>query len=102
MKVIYEITVTVNDEIIATYEKYMREQHIPDLLQTGNFSSAFFTRSDKNRYRIQYHAHDQQALDEYLKNDATRLREDFAEHFPVGVEVSRENWEVLQFFKVKE
>lgn len=74
----------------------MCERHIPDLLQTGYFSDALFSRSDKNRYRIQYHAHNQSALDEYLKNDATRLREDFAEHFPVGVEVSRENWEILQ------
>lgn len=96
MKIIYEITVTVNDELIGDYEKYMREQHIPDLLNTGNFSNAFFTRAGKNRYRIQYHAHNKAALDQYLANDATRLREDFAGHFPVGVEVSRENWEVLQ------
>jgi hypothetical protein len=37
-------------------------------------------------------------LDEYLAKDAPRLREDFNSHFPEGVEVSRENWEILEEF----
>ena len=72
---IYEITAVVNDKWIEEYEKYMRETHIPDLLATEYFRGAKFTRSDKNRYRIQYEAHDQKALDEYLKTDAQRLRQ---------------------------
>lgn len=95
---IYEITATVSDELIENYEKYMREQHIPDLLQTGHFVHAYFTRSGENRYRIQYFAHDQEALDDYLQNDAPRLREDFNQHFPEGIEVSRENWEILEAY----
>ncbi len=96
--IIYEITATVRADLIESYEKYMRETHIPDLLETGFFSGAKFTFSGENRYRIQYEAHDQKALDEYLKTDATRLREDFLAHFGEGVEVSRENWEVLQIW----
>ena len=96
--IIYEITATVSGELIETYEKYMRERHIPDLLATGYFAQAFFTRSNANRYRIQYHAHDQKALDDYLQKHAPRLREDFNLHFPAGVEVSRENWNILQMF----
>ncbi|NJM53260.1 MAG: DUF4286 family protein [Blastocatellia bacterium] len=64
---IYEITAIVSDELIENYEKYMREQHIPDLLQTGHFVQAYFTRSGENRYRIQYFAHDQKSLDDYLQ-----------------------------------
>jgi hypothetical protein len=96
--IIYEITATVSDDLIESYEKYMREQHIPDLIATGYFTKAYFTRSGENRYRIQYHAHDQKVLDEYLAKDAPRLREDFNSHFPEGVEVSRENWEILEEF----
>lgn len=94
--IIYEITAIVREDLIEAYEKYMRERHIPDLLETAFFVAAFFTRSGENRYRVQYHAHDQQSLDEYLQTKAEFLRRDFLAHFGEGVTVSRENWEVLQ------
>lgn len=94
--IIYEITAIVRKDLIEEYEKYMRERHILDLLATGFFSAAFFTRSDENRYRVQYHAPDQKSLDEYLQTRADFLRRDFLAHFGKGVEVSRENWEILQ------
>lgn len=94
--VIYEITAAVRADLVEKYEKYMRERHIPDLLDTGYFQRAYFTRAPENRYRIQYHARDQKALGEYLKTKAEFLRADFLAHFPEGIEVSRENWNVLQ------
>jgi len=99
--IIYEITATVRADLIEDYEKYMRETHIPDLLETGFFGGAKFARSSANRYRIQYEAHDQKALDDYLATAAARLREDFLSHFGEGIELSRENWEVLQIWKNK-
>ena len=98
--VIYEITAVVRADLIEDYEEYMRERHIPDLLATAYFSGAALTRSAEGRYRIQYRAHDQAALDEYLEREAGRLRSDFVAHFPVGAEVSREIWEVLQDWTV--
>ncbi|MEP6903588.1 MAG: DUF4286 family protein [Actinomycetota bacterium] len=97
--IIYEITCIVRADSIEKYEKYMRELHIPDLLTTNYFSGAKFTRSGENRYRIQYEADDQKALDDYLSLGAVHLRADFLAHFPEGVELSRENWEVLQIWK---
>jgi hypothetical protein len=94
--IIYEITAVVQAELTEDYEKYMREQHIPDLLATGYFSGAYLTRSGENRFRIQYHAHNQKALDEYLQKDAARLRADSLSHFPEGIALTRENWEILQ------
>lgn len=97
--IIYEITATVRADLIEKYEIYMRDRHIPDLLETGFFHGAKFARSGENRYRIQYLAHDQEALDEYLQTDAASLREDFLAHFGEGVEVSRENWNVLEVWE---
>lgn len=94
--VIYEITTTVEENSVETYEKYMREQHIPDLLATGFFTRAFFTRSAENAYRVQYHAPNRTSLDEYLKSEADRLRADFAAHFPKGISVEREVWEIVE------
>lgn len=96
--IIYEITAMVRADLVESYEKYMRERHIPDLLETGFFRGAKFARAGENRYRIQYEAHDQAALDEYLNTEAARLRADFLAHFGEGIAVSRENWEVLQIW----
>jgi hypothetical protein len=96
---IYEITATIRADLAEKYETYMIEEHIPDLLATGFFSGARIMRSGEDCYRIQYEARDQKALDAYLDAEAARLRADFLAHFPEGVEVSRENWEVLQIWK---
>ena len=96
--IIYEIAATIRADLVEDYEKYMRETHIPELLETGFFAGAKFTRTSANRYRIQYEAHDQNALDEYLETKAGQLRADFLAHFPAGIELSREHWEVLQIW----
>jgi hypothetical protein len=93
--VIYEITAIVQANLVEAYEKYMRGRHIPDLLETKYFHAAYFTRTLENRYRIQYHARDEEILRKYLKTEAERLRADFNTHFPEGIEVSREVWIVL-------
>ena len=94
---IYEITATVDANIAAEYEKYMAEQHIPDLLATGHFAAAFFAKNG-NTYRIGYHADSQEHLDAYLTNDAERLRGELLEQFPKGIEVTRQNLEIIALF----
>ena len=94
--VIYEITAVVRPELVEEYEKYMRARHIPDLLATNYFERVYIMRTLENRYRIQYFARGEEALREYLDTDAERLRADFHAHFPEGVELVREVWEVLQ------
>jgi hypothetical protein len=94
--VTYEITAQVRIDIVDSYEEYMRERHIPDVLASGHFSAATFSRSTAGRYRIRYEAFDQAALDEYLKSDAAALRQHFTDHFPEGIELSRENWTLVQ------
>jgi hypothetical protein len=96
---IYEITATVDVELIADYEKYMTERHIPDLLATGHFAAAFFANNG-NVYRIGYHADTSEQFDEYIETHAERLRADFAEHFPNGVEVSRQVLEIVRLYPV--
>lgn len=94
--VIYEITASVREQFIEAYEKYMWEQHIPDLMATGHFARAEFTRGENGVYSIRYLAHGRLDLENYLHNDAERLRADFASHFPSGVEVTRAIWDVLE------
>jgi hypothetical protein len=97
--VVYEITAKVEPQFIEQYEDYMRRRHIPDLLATGYFCAAQFERSYSGRYRIRYEARSQADLEKYLETEAVRLRADFTENFPAGVEVSRELWRVVQFWE---
>lgn len=92
--VTYEVTAAVRSDLAATYERYMRG-HIAELLATGRFVRATFARARGHRYRIRYEANDQESVDRYIAEDAPRLRADFAEHFPDGIELSREIWETI-------
>jgi hypothetical protein len=96
MMIIYEITAEVEENLIKSYEKYMREQHIPDLMHTGNFQTAEMAEISAGKYRIRYAAKDQETLDDYIETKAKDLREDFLKHFPDGVKLSREFLKVLQ------
>ena len=93
--VTYEVTAKVRADLVDQYESYMR-RHIAEVLATGKFVAATFARAPGGNYRARYDAADHQALDRYLAEDTTRLRADFAEHFPNGVELSRVVWETLQ------
>jgi uncharacterized protein DUF4286 len=94
--VIYEVTTIVEQRLIEAYERYMRQIHIPDLLATGCFRGASLTRAATGRYRVRYEAPSEADLERYLAVHATRLREDFASHFPEGVTASREVWVPIQ------
>ncbi len=98
---IYEVTATVEGELSADFESFMTEKHIPELLATEYFTAAFFAQ-DGCEYRIGYHADSRKHLDEYLANDAERLRADMAEHFPTGVEVSRRVFDIVALFPGRE
>lgn len=92
--IIYEITATVAPGLVAEYERYMQEHHIPALLATGCFRSAAFTCSAAGRYRMRYDAPDEADLARYLATHAERLRAEFTGRFPAGIQLSREVWTV--------
>ncbi|MEO5857801.1 MAG: DUF4286 family protein [Pyrinomonadaceae bacterium] len=93
----YEITAIVRGDLTAKFESYMTERHIPDVIATGAFESSTFLRSGEGRYRISYLT-SREGLDGYLREQAPALRAHVAESFPEGVEISREEWEVLSVF----
>jgi hypothetical protein len=94
--IIYEVTAIVEARLTEAYERYMRQQHIQDVLATGCFQSADFARNAPGHYRMRYEASTDADLERYLATHAARLREDAASHFPEGVALSREVWTVIQ------
>jgi hypothetical protein len=97
--VTYEITATVRKNLCQAYESYMLTRHIDDLMRTKHFVSATFSRSKPGRYRIRYEAADRSSLEKYLSEDAPRLREHLSKTFPDGIDLSREEWEVMGTFE---
>lgn len=93
--VTYEVTATVDLALVDRYEEYMQKHHIPDLLATGCFVDATFSRSAPGRYRIRYEAADQDVLGTYLRNHAASLRGRVDHEFGAAVRLSREMWTVL-------
>jgi hypothetical protein len=51
------------------------------------------------RFRTRYFALDRAALERYLAEHASRLRNDFQRHFGEGSTVRREVWEVLEVWE---
>ena len=94
--VTYEITAEVREDLVPEYEAFMRGTHVPDLLGTGYFVGASFSRSTAGRYRVRYEARDAASLERYLAEQAPRLRSHFDARFPDGVRLSREVWTVVQ------
>jgi hypothetical protein len=94
--VTYEITATVRADLVSAYERFMRERHIPDLLATGHFTAASFGRSRTGRYRIRYEAKSREALDRYIAEDAPRLRAHLQSELSEGVDVTREEWDIVE------
>jgi hypothetical protein len=91
----YQVTATVASELRVRYELFMRERHIPDVLATGLFTGARFSRSDEGRYQATYQLAGRAELEKYVEVHAARLQADFAAHFPEGVELSRASWTTL-------
>ena len=98
--IIYEVTAIVEARLVETYERYMREHHIPDVLASGCFQSADLASAAPGRYRMRYEASTDEDLERYLATHAARLREDFASRFPEGVALSREVWTAVQRWDV--
>jgi hypothetical protein len=95
--VIYQVNLKVSDYLISDFEKYMLEEHIPDVLKTGKFHRCVFARREKGNYQIEYFTN-REALNNYLETESKKLRQDFIERFPDGIEISRNELEILQIW----
>ena len=88
--IIYQITAIVREDLVESFEEYMTDEHMPDVVATGFFESAEMTSAEDCHYIIKYRARTREMLGTYLETRADGLRKDFSSKFPVGVEVERD------------
>ena len=85
--IVYNVTVGVDKSIEAEWLVWMRESHIPKVMQTGKFVGQqilkVLTHDDpqSSSYAVQYTAMDMQQLQEYLDRFAPELRKDVKDKF---------------------
>lgn len=80
--IIYNVTVTIQNESHDEWVAWMKEEHIPDVMKTGFFSENKMCRilasqEEEQSYSIQYTCEDMKTFHQYQVQHAPRLQ---AEH----------------------
>jgi len=84
---IYNVTINIEDDAHDEWLIWMKEHHIPEMLQTGKFLEAtmcqVLVQEDMGgtTYSVQYKVKDRGTLEMYYKEDAPTLRDDAMKHF---------------------
>lgn len=84
---IYNITTNIEETAHDAWVKWMKNVHIPEVLSTGKFVSAKFTKVlvDEDMggvsYSVQYTVLDKATLNRYYEEDAPRLIESVQQNF---------------------
>ncbi|MDX1761087.1 MAG: DUF4286 family protein [Christiangramia sp.] len=78
--IIYNVTINVQEDIHDKWLKWMKEEHIPDMLETKKFTKALMTKVMVQEpmggitYSVQYTAENKQMLERYYSENANDLR----------------------------
>ena len=84
---IYNVTTNVDESIFEKWLNWMKQKHIPEMLETGKFSSAKMCKVMVQEemggvtYAVQYATESLETLEAYYKEDAPKLREESMQMF---------------------
>lgn len=84
---IYNVTVHVEPSVEQEWLKWMKEEHLPKMIQTGEFSQAklFKVITDQDQggvsYATQYYCNSRKQYESYITHHANNLRKDAVERF---------------------
>lgn len=77
---IYNVTINIQEEVHHEWLQWMKQEHIPEMLDTGKFSKALMSRVMVEEpmggitYSVQYTTESREMLLRYYEEDAVRLR----------------------------
>ena len=107
MSSIFEVSVTVPLKVREQVIEFMKDTHINELLEHPAFSGAtfFLETSDfenEGTFTTHYYFQDRKLLDDYLKNHAPRIRNEFIQKFKdVDLKFRRRVLEETKVFGVR-
>jgi len=77
---LYNVTVKINRDTEQDWLEWMKQKHIPDVMNTGQFVDSHICKlldqpeDDDSTYVIQYRCENREKFDHYLKTFAPNLR----------------------------
>ncbi len=87
-KVVYSVTINIEDHSEDDWLQWMTTQHIPDVMRTGHFLSFRLLKllteqpdATGTTYSIQYYCESMEDLNAYLEKHAPRLQSAHAQRY---------------------
>jgi len=102
--IIYNVTVNIEESIEQEWLEWMKEKHIPDVMNTKMFVSAKMTKVLVNEemggvtYSVQYSCESMAILNEYQEKFAPELKREYAKKYEGKFVAFRTLLEVVQEF----
>ncbi|EGV43737.1 DUF4286 family protein [Bizionia argentinensis JUB59] len=102
--IIYNVTINVDPSIHTEWLSWMKTIQIPQVLATGNFKEAKFSKilieEDLGgiTYSVQYRAHSRESLENYYQNHADNLRLEGLNKFADKTLAFRTELEIIEEF----
>ncbi|HEX2684581.1 MAG TPA: DUF4286 family protein [Ferruginibacter sp.] len=79
--IIYNVTIKVSNSISRDWLHWLKEEHIPDVIQTGCFTHAVILRlmevdeTDGPTFAVQYFAESKALYNNYIQHHAAAMRQ---------------------------
>lgn len=84
--ILYNVTISIDNDVHDEWLRWMKEQHIPDMMATGLFIENKIARilaeeDGGKAYSIQYLLSDMETYERYEKEFAPRLQSEHSERY---------------------
>jgi len=84
--IIYNVTVNIDNDVREEWLQWMKEEHIPDVMNTGYFTEYRICRvlveeEQGTTYSIQYTCANMKDLEDYKSKHAPRLQKEVADKY---------------------
>ena len=102
--IIYNVTINIENNLHEDWLNWMKTDHIPKVLATGNFKEAKLTRvlieeeMGGVTYSVQYRAHSRENLENYYENNSDALRLEGLKKFGDKMLAFRTELEIIEEF----
>ena len=100
--IIYSVTVVIKKDVEDSWLKWMKEEHIKDVMKTGYFTDWEMHKlllpeiaAYESSYTISYKSPSLHQYNEYLKNEAPRLQKEHTERFSGKFKASRAVYQLI-------
>lgn len=102
--ILYNVTVSIDPEIHEEWLNWMKEKHVPDVMNTGCFTEARISRVHGEEeggmtYAISYVAPSQAHIDQYQRVHAPALQQEHSERYDGKFAAFRTMLTILEEFR---